>query len=96
MDALTALIFKGIGSLTGAIMALVFITPKTRAEAIRRLVTSIACGVIFEHIIRSYFAWPDDSENVIAAASAAAFISWWLMGAIVSVARTWKGPQSGN
>lgn len=91
-EALGIIIYKAAGSALGAILALVFIIPKTRAEGLRRLVISLICGVVFEHVVRGYFAWSADPENVIAAASSAAFVSWWIMGAVVTFSKAWRGP----
>lgn len=84
-----SVLIKGLGSLAGTILALVFIVPKTVSGFIRRTVASLIGGIVFGPVIHVYLAWPTVWEHLVASSAIASFLSWWVMGPIVTVARKW-------
>lgn len=86
-----AVVAKLIGATAGAIVALVFILPKTIYEFIQRLATSLVSGVIFAPFVRAKLGIPPDFEGRIAGAFIAAFCAWWAMGAVHRIIGAWKG-----
>lgn len=87
MDVLAALVAKALGAVGGAILALVFIWPATRKEALSRGVVSIFCGWAFEPHLSWYLSIPDTGEMTMGTAAAAAALSWWVMGAVIRLVR---------
>lgn len=82
-----AAIIKAAGAVAGTILALVFIPPRTLWGFFRRATASLICGPIFAPIVKSYLAWPAEWEYILASAALAAFISWFVLGVIVSAAK---------
>lgn len=88
-EAGAAILLKLLGSVAGAVLALVFLLPRTRREGLRRFGGSVVAGVIFAPVVMHYGAWSATPDNVVAASGAAAFGSWWVMGALVRIAGKW-------
>ena len=84
-----SLLIKGAGTLAGTILALIFIPPRSMAGLFRRAIFSLISGPVFGPIALDYLKWTDTMEHQIAAMASAAFISWWLAGAIVAAGRKW-------
>jgi hypothetical protein len=80
-------IAKLLGGFAGATMALVFLPPKTLAGFFRRSVASLIAGPVFAPITHAQMGWPDTWENHLAAAALTAFVSWWVLGVVVSAAK---------
>ena len=74
------IVYKLIGSSVGSILAVIFMVPKTRTEAIRRLIFSVACGMLFSPIIRLWVDMDYSWETVTSLSGVTALVSWWLMG----------------
>lgn len=72
--------------LLGAILALIVIPPKTRTEAYRRGTVSIIGGMIGGAPLREWMAIAETPQNAGFAFAVAAFISWWVLGALPKVA----------
>jgi hypothetical protein len=72
-----------IGAVIGAAVALIFLLPESWADLVRRGTVSIVCGVIFAVPLREWLEWTKTAENMLASACAAAFLSWFVMTAIV-------------
>lgn len=83
------LIAKAGGAIAGAILALVFIPPKTRAEFWRRGSGSLIMGVVFAPSALEWLKLTANVEGMIAAACAAAFSAWWIMGLVIRVLRAY-------
>lgn len=80
---------KLLGGLAGAILALVFLPPKTLAGFFRRSIASLITGPVFAPITHAQFGWADTWEMWLAAAALTAFISWYALGVIVGAAKKW-------
>jgi hypothetical protein len=83
------LIAKASGAFAGAVMALVFIPPKTRAEFWRRGSGSLIMGVVFAPTALEWLKLTPNVEGMVAAACAAAFSAWWIMGLVIRVLRAY-------
>jgi hypothetical protein len=82
-------IAKLAGAFAGSVLALIFIPPKTLAGFFRRAVASLITGPIFSPITHAQFGWADTFEHHLAAAALTAFLSWWLLGLVVQLAKKW-------
>lgn len=91
-ELVAGLLAKVIGSLAGALMALAILPPKTAREFMMRLAVSGAGGFIGAPVLIAYFEWPGDGDFVLASSAIAAFVTWWLGGAIIRAARNWTPP----
>jgi hypothetical protein len=89
-----SVIIKVAGALSGTILALVFIPPKTLAGFFRRTVASMICGPIFSPITHGYLGWSGDWEHWLASTALTSFLSWWLLGVIVAAAKKWLGDKA--
>jgi hypothetical protein len=89
-----SLIIKFLGSFAGAILALVFIPPKTLSGFFRRSAASLITGPIFCPVTHAQMGWADTWEYWLASAALTAFISWWLLGIVVTVAKKWIGEKA--
>ena len=89
----SALIAKIIGSAAGAILALVFVPPKTMRGFLRRGAAALISGPIFAPYVQSWAGFTADIDGMISAACLAAFASWWLMGALKRAVDLWKPPN---
>ncbi len=88
-----SVLIKAAGALSGTILALVFIPPRTLAGFFRRSTASLICGPIFSPVVHSYLVWPNAWEHWLAAAALTSFVSWWLLGVIISLAKKWLGEK---
>lgn len=93
-EIVAALILKFIGAAAGSTLALVFVPPRTRLGFARRATASLIGGVMFAPYVREWGKFADNWEGMIAAACAAAFMSWWAMGAVIRVLKAWQGPAA--
>lgn len=71
---------KIFGVISGAFLALVFIPPKTKLDAVRRTASALVFGWVFGHLALGYFEWERSFENLAASYAVAAGGSWWIMG----------------
>lgn len=90
-EVVGALVLKLIGATAGAVLALVFVPPRTRRGFVRRLSAALIFGVVFAAPVRMWAGFSDDAEGMIAAACLTGFVSWWIMGSAVRLARAWQG-----
>lgn len=72
---------KIAGTLSGTIVALVFIPPKTLFGFARRAAASIIVGPIAGPVFMAWMEWPSTFDNIVAATAICSFASWWLLGA---------------
>ena len=72
-----------LGAAAGAFLALVFLLPKTWGDLIRRGIFSVVFGIIFAVPMRNWLGWDTDMDNTLAAACAAAFVSWLVAAGVV-------------
>lgn len=79
---ITILLYRILGSSIGAILAVTFLIPKTRTEALRRLLFSLVCGVLFSPVVHWWLDAGEDIETVAAWSGATALVSWFFMGVI--------------
>lgn len=79
---------KIAGTFSGAILALVFIPPRTRAGFFRRSLGALVFGGAFGHLPAHYLQWARETEYFLSSYAATAFASWWLMGAIKRAAES--------
>lgn len=91
MDELGAIAVKALGSLGGAILALVFQPPTTTRDFIIRSVFAFLSGALFGDPVRTeYLKWPDTFHHVVGAHALVALVSWWAFGAALKVITAWK------
>jgi hypothetical protein len=82
-------IAKLVGGFAGAVLALIFIPPKTLAGFFRRSIASLITGPVFAPVTHAQFGWADTWEMWLAASALTSFLSWWLLGVIVGAAKKW-------
>lgn len=82
------------GAISGTILALVFLPPRTRAGFFRRTSASMICGPIFAPVTHAYLAWPNAWEHWLAAVALTSFVSWWCMGAVIGGAKKLLGDKT--
>jgi hypothetical protein len=87
---MTTLALKFSGAFAGAVLALVFLPPKSRGEFVRRAVLSLIAGLIFADPLRDWLKWPETWQMDLAAATAVAMLSWFVIGAAVRIIGSWK------
>lgn len=87
------ILIKGGAALAGAILALVFQAPKTRAEFVTRAVFSILSGLLFGDVVREYFKWAETWQMVVAAGALTSMLSWFIMGAVTRIISKWTPPK---
>lgn len=87
-------LWKVLGATAGALVGLAVIPPVTRREAVNRAWVSFVLGAASapwsRHIIEGV-SRPEnltDNESIFFAALTGAMASWWLIGAVVTVARS--------
>jgi len=81
-EFLAALLAKTGGAVVGAILALVFVPPRTRWGFVRRLTAALIIGPVFAVHVRDWADFSRNLEGTFGAACLVAFASWWLMGAV--------------
>jgi hypothetical protein len=86
-EAAATLAAKFFWPFLGAILALIVIPPASRTEAYRRGSVSIIGGFIGGAPLREWLAISDTSQNAGFSLAVAAFISWWVLGALPSLAK---------
>ena len=86
-ETVTAIAGKLFWPFLGAALALIVIPPKTRTEAYRRGAVSIAGGWIGGAPLHEWLAIADNAQNVGFSYAVAAFISWWVLGALPGLAK---------
>ncbi len=89
----TAILIKGGAAFAGAVLALTFQPPKTRAEFVTRVVFSILSGLLFGDVVREYFKWAETWQMVTAAGALTAMLSWFIMGAVTRIIGKWNPPK---
>lgn len=87
---LATISIKLLGSLAGAVLALVFLPPKTRGEFIRRFSLSLIAGLLFGDGVHDYFKWGDTWRMDMAAAAVTSMLSWFVIGAALRIIGSWK------
>lgn len=94
MDELATIAVKALGSLGGAVLALVFQPPKDTRDFIIRSVFAFLCGVLFGDPVRQqYLNWPETWQMWVASAAIVALGSWWAWGAAIRIIGAYKGPK---
>lgn len=84
-----SLLAKGLGTVAGTIIALVFHPPKTLAGFVRRTSVSLISGPVFAPLVHHQLGMENTDENWLAAAALAAFVSWWAAGILTAVFKKW-------
>ncbi len=84
-EAVAALAGKLLWPLAGSILALLVIPPKTRTEAARRGLVAFIGGHIGGPPLHEWLEISSGAENSGFALALAAFISWWVLGALPKV-----------
>jgi len=81
------------GALVGAILALVFVAPRSRWGFVRRFTAAMLFGPTFGPYVQAKLGFGD---GAFAASCLAAIVSWSLLGALKRVADAWQGPKAGQ
>ncbi len=89
-NALLVALIKIGGPVSGAILALVFQPPKTRAEFVTRSVFSVMSGLLFSEPAREWLKWADTWQMGLSAGALTALASWWIWGATIRIIGAWK------
>jgi len=79
------LIWKGAGSVVGALISLAYVKPLNLRDALARGASSVACGIIFGFVIHEYFGWPASPAHWVAASAAASLFSWTIIGVGIKI-----------
>lgn len=93
-EILSAMILKLAGSFAGAVVALVFVPPRTTSGFFRRSIVALIGGAVFAPYVQYKGGFSPDNEGLFAAACLAAFVSWWCAGALKRAAEAWLPPRS--
>jgi len=81
---------RGVGSIAGAIVAVIFAQPKSRMEAAGRLIVSDFVGYIFGIYAipqLQYLGIKPDANGTLASSFVVAFLAWVLLGYAVKFLR---------
>lgn len=89
-----SVIVKVAGAVSGTVLALVFLPPRTLAGFFRRTVASLICGPIFSPVVHAYLLWPNAWEHWLASTALTSFLSWWCMGLVVTGAKKVLGDKT--
>lgn len=89
-DPASVLFLKFIGASAGAVLALVFVPPRTLQGFFRRGAAALISGPIFAPYVQTWAGFSNDTDGLISAACLTAFGSWWLMGSAVRLINGWK------
>lgn len=73
-----------VGAVWGAIVALLFLPPKTKGEAIRRFIAPVVIGTIASPVFLYYIHWPLTLDYFIASSGAISCLSWFLLPSVIS------------
>ncbi len=84
---------KVAGALVGAVIALVFVPPRSRWGFARRFTAAMLFGPTFGPYVQLRLGF---GEGAFAASCLAAIVSWSLLGALKRVADAWQGPKAGQ
>lgn len=79
---------KIMGAFWGAVVALLFMPPKTKQEAARRGLATIIMGTIATPVLFLYFGWPMTTDFIVASSAAIACLSWFLLPVAMAGSRT--------
>ena len=79
--------YKYLGSIIGAFQSLLFLFPKTGKEALIRFAFSVLSGSTWFYVALEKFGWDRTPEKVLGASALIAFVSWFVTGPIVKMAR---------
>lgn len=79
----------------GAIIALLVIPPKTRSEAMRRGAVSMACGWVAGPTLHEWLGIAGNAHNAGFSKVLAAFLSWWILGALPKASTRWLNRDGG-
>jgi len=92
-DPAFVLLLKVIGAAAGAVLALVFVPPRTLQGFFRRGAAALISGPIFAPFVQAWAGFSNDADGLISAACLTAFGSWWLMGTAVRIIRGWQSKE---
>lgn len=90
LDVWIEMILRLVGSAIGAAMALVYSPPRTRKGFIRRVLVGLGCGLLFAGFVGDRIGFPRSWEGTLQSASLTAFVSWWCIGALHRILRSYK------
>lgn len=90
---ITETLARLIGAAGGAVVGVVFIWPRTRREALSRLVVSMICGILLEDHVEWWLKVPESADMTMGNAAIGAAMSWWVIGVGVRLARHWGEKQ---
>lgn len=91
-----ALITKAVWSFVGGVIALIVIPPKTRGEALRRGVASVVAGAVSGITLREWLGISETADNIAFATALAAFVSWWILGALPRIAEAFASRKAND
>lgn len=75
-----SLLAKIIGSISGTFLSLVFSTPRTRADFLRRTICALLVGPIASPVIIWWTKLPVDFDTQVAITAFASYVSWVILG----------------
>ncbi len=70
----------------GSVIALLVIPPKTRSEVVRRGTVSVIAGYVSGPTLHEWMGIADTAHNAGFSLALAAFLSWWVLGALPRMA----------
>lgn len=91
MDVTTAIIAKIVGAISGSVLALIYMPPKTARDAAIRIIFSFGCGFLFWMYAAEKVGFNQYTfEGISASVAITALLSWPVAGAVFKIL------QSGN
>lgn len=88
------------GASAGVAVSLIYMVPKSRREAVSRLLTGLACGLVFAGPAGLWIAARlgleaglSEPERLLTGASAASLCAWWGLGILARLAERLSRPK---
>ena len=92
-DVLASILLKSVGSVIGAVLAILFKWPKTTKDFILRVWFSLLSGVALTPIailiMQQFVPIPRDAETIVAVSTITAFASWTCAGVLLKATDRW-------
>lgn len=89
-----SVVAKVVGVISGSILGLVFIPPRSIPGFIRRALAALVFGGVFGGPALHVLEWEATTDNIVASYCIAAFSSWWIMGSIKRIAESFGSKES--
>jgi hypothetical protein len=88
----TPLAAKILGAINGSLLALIFMIPNSRKDALRRFVFAMLSGLTLPALAAQWLSLGSEWDEILAASAIASFGSWWVAGAFVRLSSSGAFP----